>query len=209
MPYANKEKQKEVQKKYDEKRRGKRARTWACIVYPESAPKDWIERLKEEHVATLISPLHDRDVTAEGELKKAHYHVMIMREQPISGEQARMVFEKMGVKMSPELVKSARGYARYLVHRDDGDKYQYDEAGVRGLSGASWKAVALDKEEVVDSILTEIEDYIDDNNVLSYRQLCKYARAERPEWVHEVRKHTFHLTAYVKSIVWELTQEQK
>lgn len=209
MPYVDKEKRKEVQRRYDEKRRGKRSRSWACIVYPESAPEEWIEKLNEEHVPALISPLHDRDVTAEGELKKAHYHVMIIREQPVSGEQARAIFEKIGVKMSPELVKSVKGYARYLVHKDDHDKHQYDETEVKELSGANWKAMALDKEEEIDFVLTEIEDFIDDNNVLSYRQLCRYARMERPDWIHVIRTHTYHLTSYVKSAVWELTQAQK
>ena len=30
------------------------------------------------HIPVLISPLHDKDVTPDGEIKKAHYHVIIM-----------------------------------------------------------------------------------------------------------------------------------
>ena len=42
--------------------KAKRTRHFATVVYPESAPMDWIERLDAYHVATLISPLHDKDV---------------------------------------------------------------------------------------------------------------------------------------------------
>lgn len=53
----------------------KRGRNWAIVVYPDSVPENWLEILKMEPVA--ISPLHDKDVTAEGEIKKAHYHLVL------------------------------------------------------------------------------------------------------------------------------------
>ncbi|MGK0627870.1 Rep family protein, partial [Enterococcus faecalis] len=45
----------------------KRGRNWAIVVYPESLPENWKEIIKSEPVA--MSPLLDKDVTAEGELK--------------------------------------------------------------------------------------------------------------------------------------------
>lgn len=59
---------KEKQREY-EARRGVRTRGWACIVYPESAPDGWMDALREQHLQMLISPLHDSDVTADGEPK--------------------------------------------------------------------------------------------------------------------------------------------
>ena len=47
-------------------------------MYPESAPENWREILADLHIPVLISPLHDKDVTPDGEIKKAHYHVIIM-----------------------------------------------------------------------------------------------------------------------------------
>ena len=76
MPIKDLEKRKEANKRYYEKRKGTRSRGWACIVYPESAPENWTETLNEAHIETLISPLHDKDVTAEGSPKKPHYHVL-------------------------------------------------------------------------------------------------------------------------------------
>ncbi|MGL5934083.1 MAG: Rep family protein, partial [Cetobacterium sp.] len=64
---------KEVQKKADEKRAGERTRNWSFIVYPDSAPKNWVEIIQEERVPFVVSPIHDSDVNElTGELKKAH-----------------------------------------------------------------------------------------------------------------------------------------
>ena len=42
-----------------------RTRNYACVVYPESAPKHWISILDSFHVASFISPLHEHDVDIE------------------------------------------------------------------------------------------------------------------------------------------------
>ena len=55
----------------------KRTRNYGTVVYPESAPSDWISRLQEQLVPALISPLHDRDINSDGTIKKPHFHVMI------------------------------------------------------------------------------------------------------------------------------------
>jgi hypothetical protein len=46
------------------KRPFKRGRNWGIIVYPESAPKDWLDIIRMEPVA--VSPLHDKDVNPDG-----------------------------------------------------------------------------------------------------------------------------------------------
>lgn len=67
--------------KKDEKTPPKEGRTrnYATIVYPESAPPNWISILEDEHIASFISPLHDKDIENDGENtpKKAHYHVIV------------------------------------------------------------------------------------------------------------------------------------
>ena len=55
----------------------KKSRYWTFLIYPDSAPKNWYELLEELHLPTCVSPLHDRDVNPDGEIKKPHYHVMI------------------------------------------------------------------------------------------------------------------------------------
>ena len=193
---------KEKQREY-EARRGVRMRGWACIVYPESAPDGWMDALREQHLQMLISPLHDSDVTADGEPKKPHYHVLAMFENPTQANTAQKVFEVAGVTAPPEAVRSIKAYARYLVHMDDHDKHRYSDSDVVEIGGASWAAVALDEHEERDRILSEVEDWLDEQGVDSYRALCRYARANKPEWLHVVRTSTMHLLGYVRSGAWE------
>ena len=62
-----------------------RTRNYATIVYPESAPKNWLDILREMKFNVLVSPLHDKDVNPEdGEIKKAHYHVLLPMTVPSS-----------------------------------------------------------------------------------------------------------------------------
>ena len=51
-----------------------RVRNYATIVYQESAPAGWLDILDELHIPAFVSPLHDKDLNKEGEIKKAHWH---------------------------------------------------------------------------------------------------------------------------------------
>lgn len=209
MPIKDPEKMREAKRRYDAKRAGKRTRSWACIVWLESAQDGWIESLKTAHIETMISPLHDSDVKATGEAKKPHYHVLALFPNPVPEKSAAEYFQLAGVTAPPELVKNARGYARYLVHMDDHDKHRYNERDIQCLSGADWKSIALDDGEATDQTLDDIETWIDESGCISYAALCRYARTERPDWTHTIRTHTIHLTALMKSILWEAQQSER
>lgn len=94
----------------------RRTRNWATVVYPESAPADWKMILQEECVPALVSPIHDKDVNADGEIKKEHYHVMILFDGVKTQEQAQEIFSAIG-GVGVEPIKSVRSYARYLGHK--------------------------------------------------------------------------------------------
>ena len=74
----------------------KRTRAWATIVYEESAPENWREKLQGYMVQTFVSPLHDADVKEDGSAKKPHWHVLMMYDGVKTPEQAREVFESFG-----------------------------------------------------------------------------------------------------------------
>jgi hypothetical protein len=159
---------KTTQKKADEKRRGKRTRNYATIVYPESAPPDWIERLKETHVQALISPLHEHDVNPDGEPKKPHYHVLLIFGSVKTLEQAQEVFAQIG-GVGQENVLTLRGYARYLCHIDNPEKAQYDAKDVISIGGLDYYdiiSLPTDKYELTKKIVkichTRGVEYFDD-----------------------------------------------
>lgn len=45
----------------------KKTRGYALVIYPESLPKNFIERINDLHMQCLLSPLHDKDVDPNGQ----------------------------------------------------------------------------------------------------------------------------------------------
>ncbi|MEL1068170.1 Rep family protein, partial [Campylobacter coli] len=68
-------------------KRDTRTRNWTFFVYPESAPENWRDVLNEMHIPWIESPLHDKDVDSNGELEKAHWHILILFASKKSYEQ--------------------------------------------------------------------------------------------------------------------------
>ena len=123
-----------------EKNANSRYRNFATVVYPESASDNWLDLLQDLKVPTFVSPLHDQDVNPDGQPKKAHYHVMLMYDGKKSEEQARADISTFG-GVGCEVVKNTRSYARYLTHKDNPDKAQYNDSDVKAFGGADYFSV--------------------------------------------------------------------
>lgn len=184
-----------------------RKRSFATIVYPESAPEDWQSILADQFIPAFISPLHDKDLTAAGDPKKAHYHVMLMFEGKKSLEQVQEVFSLIG-GVGLKVLESQRGYARYLCHMDDPDKAQYDAKDVRALCGADYAGVvgmAVDRYKAIGEMI----DYCEEKNILSYSKLLVYARMERYDWFRILCDNgTVVMREYLKSRSWAHQNER-
>lgn len=76
---------------------------------------------------------HNLDIDENGELKKVHYHLLIKLENAISIEKIVKTLNNENydyIVNGLSIVKSFKGYVRYLVHYDDKDKYQYDISNI-------------------------------------------------------------------------------
>lgn len=159
--------------------RDTRSRNFATVVYPESAPEDWQDILARHCVPAFISPLHDRDVNPGGEPKKPHYHVVLMFEGKKSIPQVTEIFESIG-GVGCEVVKSIRGYARYLCHLDNPEKAQYNIDDVRSIASDYIGTIGLAIDKHV--ALGEMQDFCEKYNIYSFYLLCRYARENRTDW---------------------------
>lgn len=181
-----------------------RTRNYATLVYPDSAPEGWLNILNEVCIEAFVSPLHDMDINPDGEPKKPHYHVMIMFEGPKTKKQAKEVFDKIG-GVGCIVVQSKRGYARYLLHLDNPEKYPYksrkDE--IICFCGADYEEAITLVTDVYECI-REIMFFIEDNNIDSLRQLSLWCAMNNESW-HRVitTKATVFFKAYFSSRVWE------
>lgn len=180
----------------------KRTRNYATVVYPESAPVDWINLLREQCVPALVSPLHDKDVNNDGTLKKEHYHVMLLFDGVKTQEQAKEVFELIG-GVGIEPIKCVRAYARYLCHLDNPEKAQYNIDEVIACAGADYYTMinlASDKY----SAIAEMIDFSLENGVDSYAQLLMYAKNNREDWFRVLCDNgTVTVVQFLKSKYWE------
>lgn len=178
-----------------------RTRNFATVVYPDSAPSDWQDILEKQFIPAFISPLHDRDKNPTGEVKKAHYHVILAYDTVKTIDQAKNVIEMFN-GVGCEVVNSLRGYARYLCHLDNPDKYQYDKSDVRCLCGSDYASViglSTDKYKA----LGEMEDFCEQYNVVSFYLLSKYARIHRTDWYRILCDcGSLHMREYLKSKQW-------
>lgn len=184
-----------------EEKATKRTRNYATVVYPESAPDNWQEILSSHFVPAFISPLHENDINPTGEPKKAHYHVVLMFDSVKTLEQAKEVCVSFG-GVGSEPVKSIRGYARYLCHLDNPEKAQYEPSQVKSLCGADYIntiGLAIDKYIAI----SEMEEFCDKYNVISFYALSKYARSHRQDW-HRVLCDcaTVYMREYLQSKQW-------
>lgn len=178
-----------------------RKRNFATVIYPESAPENWREILAGYFVPAFVSPLHDRDVNATGEPKKAHHHVMLMFEGKKSDEQVKAMFDSIG-GVGLEKVESLRGYARYLCHLDNPEKAQYNPSDVVSLNGSDYSytiGIVADKYKAVREMIA----FCKANQIVSYAELLEYASVEQDSWFRILcDSGTVVMKEYLKSVSW-------
>jgi len=184
-----------------EKTTNRRFRNYAAVVYPDSSPEDWQQTLAEQFVPALISPLHDMDTNPDGEIKKPHWHVMLVYDAPKTTEQAEDIFKLISA-VGCEVVQSIRGYARYLCHLDNPEKHQYPPEDVRALCGADYTSLiglVTDKYKAI----REMIDHVKMNNIYSYSELLDYCSQERFDWFRVLCDNgTVVIKEYLKSRLW-------
>ena len=167
----------------------RRARNWCAVVYPDSAPKDWKEYLNNLNIKWACSPLHDKDIDDDEQIKKAHWHIVLYYAGNKSFEQ---VCEDLAEIKCP---------VRYFIHKDHPHKFQYSADDIECYGGFDiGEAFALSKTEKR-QILFEVMTYIREANITEYYDLINYAMDNKYDTWYSVitESYTILLTNYIKS----------
>ena len=176
-------------------------RNWAFVLYPESAPADWKDRLKQAGMKCAISPLHDKDENPDKTPKKAHYHVIVCYEGPTTYNNVKRLTESLNQPI-PQPLEQVRGYYRYLTHEDNPEKAQYSKADIETINGfAIQDFVELTRSEV-GKITREIVQLIRDNNITEYSVLMNIlmdAGDGMTEHYEVARTNTLFFKSYLTS----------
>lgn len=179
-------------------------RNWTAVCYPESLPENWLDILRQTGLQIAISPLHDKDVEADGETpKKPHYHLILIYGGPTSFNVVEKVTKALNAPI-PKALEAVRGMYRYFTHKDNPEKYQYDEKDIRCLNGFSiMDFVELTKSEVT-KIKKSLQQLIREKDFHEYSTFVDYVLDELSDEEYEVASnHTYFFDKYLSSRRWK------
>lgn len=180
-----------------------KSRAYWFIVYPDSTVDNWIDIIKEYHISFIISPLHDKDINADGTQKKPHYHVLLIFPNTTTPTLANDICSAINGVRPPKdrffACSSISSCARYLIHRDDADKYQYDVNDVYCYGDISYlEAMASNYE--VNNTIDLMKLFIEQHRIVSIPLFTAYCREYSPEWSYILNsQHSLKIERHIKS----------
>lgn len=150
-----------------------RYRRFCIELYPETESYNYEEVLQYllQNSVTYSYIVHDRDEDDDGKLKKAHVHMVIVRKNGCTCSALSKC-----TKIPCQFIEPCRKYIqaiRYLVHRDDPDKYQYNQLDVKTNDSKFLEYFGTFKPSEAEQCMDMIHAIAD--NHFNLRELCQYA----------------------------------
>lgn len=194
-------------------------RNWCFLIYPSkeqlevlnsnydgsdgygSVPDDWIDTLKKSGLKYAISPLHDKDLLEDssGKTKKPHYHIIVCYGNPTTFNNVKSLTDRLNAPI-PQPLEQIRGYYRYLTHKDNADKYQYDEKDI--ITGGGFNImdyVELTRNEIV-RVKMELQKLIIEKNFIEYAEFMDYLMNEQMLMEYDIASsNTYFFDKYISS----------
>lgn len=174
-------------------------RNWTFVLYPESAPQDWLEQLKLSGLMAAISPLHDKDVNPTGEPKKPHYHVLLVYSGPTTYNAVSKFTASLNSTI-PQALESVRGMYRYFSHKDNPEKYQYDEGEIIAVNGFNIADLVELTRSEVNEIKSQILKLVREADIIEYADLVDMLLDNQMLVEYDVAiNNTFFFNSYIAS----------
>lgn len=171
-----------------EKEKDNRARVWRGVLYPDSLPDKWQEKLNRQGLVYAYI-LHDKDVNPDGTVKKPHYHIIFFFEGKKSYEQIKKIMDELNAPI-PQKVMNPKGMVRYMIHLDNPEKHQYKRENIRSCNGADIDKYFELSMSSKTELLGELEDFIIDNEIDNFADLIFYCRKhDEKDWFDIANNH--------------------
>lgn len=181
-------------------------RNWAFVLYTESAPENWRECLQLKGLAFAVSPLHDKDINPTGEIKKSHYHIILVFGSPTTFKNVKTITDELNQPI-PIPLESVRGYYRYFTHKDNPEKHQYNAADIE-LFNAFDVTDVMNNFEVFQA-MKEIQTLILENDILEYSDLMDFLiMNDKMDLWNVASSHTLFFNTYITSKRHKQKQEE-
>lgn len=164
-----------TQKKSSDGVKETRTRTWTIVVYPDSAPDNWRDILDDQHIGWVESPLHEFDSNPTGELKKAHWHVLLCFGAVKAYDQVVEFVKPLNCPI-PQRCHDAKAMVRYMAHLDNPEKHQYSVSDIVSHGGVDLAELLRPSASERYQIIAEMIDWCKDNYITEYQDLMDEAR---------------------------------
>ncbi len=178
---------------YEDERIKQQSLWWNCIIYPDSAPTNFIELLQATHMQIAISPLHDKDfwdhdspamVDREtgaiipkgsrykaGDRKKPHFHCIVKSDVRVSWNEMNSYLQNMLCCPYIQKCRSLKGSFDYFLHINNPEKYQgYFKKDIVRLNG-----FVVEANKYEQSILyNEVVNTIRNNDLTTWNEVFEF-----------------------------------
>lgn len=199
----------------DEKKEKKlniKSRNWTILIYPDSAPTDWEDRLAG---LTYCYCLHNKDKDENGNLKKAHIHVLLTFEGTVTYNTMKELTDSLTSPI-PQPARSLRGTIRYLIHADNKEKYHYKREDIVSVGmdeqieqAFENKKTDQQKQKERASMAYKLANIISTQKFFNWGQLMEYLKnLDDPELTDYTCNHAYLTTQFLTS-TWREKDKQK
>ena len=176
-----------------------RTRSWTFVLYDDSAPSDWRDKLDEYHIPWAESPLHDQDVNPDGTPKKVHRHIGIFFDSVKSFDQVKEITEALHCPI-PQRCHSERGLIRYMAHLDNPEKAQYKTSDIIGHQGFDVDEYLRPSASLRAEMFKDMLAFSKEQKITAFCDLVDYARINRSDWFDLLANHgSIFLSQYFRS----------
>lgn len=180
-------------------------RYWAFVLYPESAPHNWRDFLQQTGLSICVSPLHNKDFNPDNTPKKEHYHIILCYSGPTTLSCVKRITDELN-QPRPIPLEQVRGYFRYLTHKDNPEKYQYNEKDITIINDFDVDNYNDLTVSQIKSIMVDIQKIIRDNKILEYSDLLDFLLdSELFSYLDVAMNHTILFNTYITSFRNKLT----
>ena len=187
-----------------------KGRNWAFVMYPESMPEDWFDKLQMTGLPFAISPLHDKDKNPTGEVKKPHYHVICYYENSTTQKAVKELVCDLVNATLPIKLESMQGMYRYHIHQDNPEKYQYDDRDRTFINGFDVSKVESLTYTEISKLLQSIQKFIVNEHITEYSDLLDILLDSNEYNMWDVaRNHTLFLNSYITSRRYKTKKEKQ
>ena len=148
-----------------------KSRGFTGVLYEDSCNPEWRKLLDELHIQYFYA-YHDKDINPDGTQKEPHYHVAFIFDGPTTEKNGQDIGKLLGVKNDiVQPIKSIRGVYRYFTHKDNPEKYQYEESILVCGGGFSVDNIQELSSKEIREYKRELVQIIKDNKINNYSEL--------------------------------------